>query len=151
MFCNFASLTSRPNRRDNPPVSTSPALITRLKLPSFDPPCPSKNTCSIDGTKFTVVTCSLSISPPRYTGSFWPLQAGAKVVLAYANGQNSSDVDTSNAYGVLCNTASCSPNPCVSCNQHSMFTTHRCSTITPFGLPVDPDVYSTHAKFPLFT
>src|SRR5438067_768251 len=60
------------------------------------------------------------------------------------NGTHNSYVDASNANGECTNTRSCPLPP--NRRSNTKPTTSRCRTPTPFGTPVDPDVYSTYAK-----
>ena len=79
----------------------------------------------------------------RSAASAWP-SLGARTMRAPAmSGANSSHTEASNDVLVRCRTTSLAVSG-NSCRIQAMWlTTARCSTITPFGVPVDPDVYRT--------
>jgi hypothetical protein len=99
-----------------------------------------RNTASIDGTKWTVVTALSTMSPRRYPGSLWPPGAASTSRAPVTSGQKNSHTDTSKLVGVFCRTTSVGPSGWSFCIQSSRFTMARWLTTTPFGWPVEPDV-----------
>src|SRR5207247_1374803 len=63
------------------------------------------------------------------------------------NGQNTSATDASKLTVAFCSTRSPSPSPNTSLIHLRQLLTPPWLTITPFGTPVDPDVYITYARF----
>ena len=63
--------------------------------------------------------------------------------LPHHSGSSSSHTDTSNVYGVFCTTTSPPSSPNRPRCHRSCADTARCSSTTPFGRPVLPDVNST--------
>src|SRR6185437_10500972 len=59
-----------------------------------------------------------------------------------------SNTDTSKLRDVAARTRDNSPPANTAAAQHASDTTPACSTTTPFGRPVDPDVYTTYAGCP---
>src|SRR5574341_313121 len=97
-----------------------------------------------DAVSHSVVTPSRSIASPsspavgtpsRYKTHFPPCSSGP----------HSSSVEASNDTGANCKNTSSGPNSAYSTPNTSR-NTPRCLTSTPFGTPVDPDVYVTYAR-----
>ena len=106
------------------------------------------NTANIDGTKCIVDTDCSTIVRTRYSGSRCPSGTAITTRAPTCNGQNNSHTDTSNVNGVFCNTTSDPSSPYASCIHTRRLTIARCSTPTPFGRPVEPDVKITYAVLP---
>ena len=73
---------------------------------------------------------------PSTTSSFRAITTLPPVI----KGRKSSKAAMSNETVVTARSTSCSLNPGSFCIERRKFTTDRCSIITPFGLPVEPEV-----------
>src|SRR5579859_287415 len=111
------------------PASTTAAALTR----TFD----VLMTCEIaDGTPLIIrpdagsPTPSASASKLPTTSTHPPQTSGAKI----------SNTDTSKLSEVEASTRDSSPGPNSALAQDTRLTTPRCSTTTPLGRPVDPEV-----------
>ncbi len=60
-----------------------------------------------------------------------------------SSGRKNSQIDASNAAEVFCSTASCASSGNARVIHAMWFASEPCVTTTPFGRPVEPDVYST--------
>src|SRR6266498_3608895 len=121
-------------------VQTCALPISRARLVQFAASGCSRKSCSIDGTKWIVVTPSRRIVSARYDGSLWPPGRAMTSRAPASIGQKNSHTDTSKLNGVFCRTVSCGCSAYASCIHARRFTTARCSFIAPFGTPVEPEV-----------
>src|ERR1022692_2921574 len=65
-----------------------------------------------------------------------------------SSGANISNTETSKLNEVEASTRDSPPRPKAATAHQTRFTTLRCGTTTPFGVPVDPDVLITYAGCP---
>ncbi len=92
------------------------------------------------GTKCRVVTRWRSTAATMASGSRSPPGASRATRAPSMCHQNSSHTETSKETGVFCRIVSASPIAYARCIQWSRLTTLRCSTTTPLGAPVEPEV-----------
>src|SRR3984957_1143171 len=116
------------------PVSASPASTTVRALALA--PCTDSTSDNADGTPLIKVPShapparSASASTSLTTSMLPPQMSGVKI----------SNTDTSKLSDVDTSTLASSPRLNSAGAQHNNPVTFRCSTTTPFGRPVDPDV-----------
>src|SRR5581483_1623644 len=83
------------NRSTSSFFKASPLHITRFSPLQLPVPTPSKYTCSIEGTKYTVVIFSLSMSLIKYETSLCPPGCAITSREPLIKGQKNSHTDTS--------------------------------------------------------
>ncbi|GAA2469626.1 hypothetical protein GCM10010198_15120 [Nocardia seriolae] len=98
---------------------------------------------SMDGTKCAVVMPVSAITWARYTGSRCPSGLATTSRAPVCKGQKNSHTDTSKVAGVFWSTASFASIGYSCCIHSRRFTIAPCSTATPFGRPVEPEVKMT--------
>ncbi|BCK58651.1 hypothetical protein NWFMUON74_64230 [Nocardia wallacei] len=101
------------------------------------------NTGSSDGTNEVCVTRCRPMTSERYIGSRWPSGTATITLAPTARVANSSHSEASKVNGVLCSATLVSSRPNSAIFQAIWFAIAACDTATPFGRPVDPEVYST--------
>ncbi len=92
------------------------------------------------GTKCTIVTLWRSIARNTSPGSLCASGGNIATCAPAVTHPNNSHTDTSNVVGVFCRRTSPDPSAAWSRSHRSRFTTLPCSTATPFGRPVEPEV-----------
>ena len=92
------------------------------------------------GTKCSVVTPSRRIVSTRYAGSRCPPGRAITIRAPASSGGKSSRAEASKLTGVFCSTTSPGPSGHASPIHPMTFASARCSTITPLGRPVEPEV-----------
>src|ERR1043165_4230604 len=134
-------------------ATAAPGTPPRIVLShGADRPSPASTTMSADaepstGTNAdgTALTSDTSPTTPSASAS---RSSTIRTDPPQHNGPNSSNTDTSKLNDVAPSTRSNSPPPNRSPAHATSAATDRCSTTTPFGTPVDPDVYITYAAHP---
>src|ERR1700744_1080838 len=132
------------NRSRKTADSTSPpvSMCRAPDHPSAVPPSP--NPSSAEGTRCITVTAVLCASRATYLGSaMLPAEATTRLAPA-ASGQNSCHTDGSNPSDAVSRNRSAAPHPHALARASTWFTTDAWVMATPFGTPVDPDVYITY-------
>ena len=94
----------------------------------------------MEGTKCMTVTRDSAIACRISRGSFSAPGASSATFAPSIAHQNNSHTDTSNEIGVFCRITSSAPIGYSRCIHASRLITERCSTTTPLGRPVDPEV-----------
>ena len=92
------------------------------------------------GTNCATVTSPSQITRPMAPGSFAVSDERSRIRAPVASGVHSSHTDASNEIDVRCSTVSRAPMPNAAACHAVWLTRLRCSTITPFGRPVEPEV-----------
>jgi hypothetical protein len=103
----------------------------------------SSSSCSRVGVPCSSVTCSRSISSSRSAGSFACTAEASTSVPPQVNGPSSSSTEMSNETVVDPSTRSWSPKPVACGIAASRDAAFQWLTITPLGVPVEPDVKIT--------
>src|SRR5712671_2587757 len=131
-----------------PGSSASPPKIThRNDSPLPTPPASSAriNCRNADGVWFNTVTPSRSTNPQNSSGDRLTPCGTTTNRPPYSNAPHISHTEKSSAYEWNSVHTSPRPNPNPSSVTSNRRTTFACVTTTPFGSPVDPDVYITYA------
>ena len=92
------------------------------------------------GTNWTTVTPRSSITRAIAAGSFAAWTGRSTIRAPTASGVHSSHTDASKEIEVRCSTVSSAPMPNAAACHAVWLTRLRCSTITPLGRPVEPEV-----------
>ncbi len=103
------------------------------------------NAVSWEGTKCATVIRSRRIRSARYAGSRCSPGAATTSAAPVISGHHSSHTEASKPNGVLCSMRSCGSRPNSRCAHIRWLANPPCVTTTPFGRPVEPDVYITYA------
>src|SRR5208337_1038762 len=97
------------------------------------------------GTEYQTVIRSRSISLTSSTGKV-DTSSGTRIIVAPTRQEEKiSNVDRSKCRGAWFETRSSSIRPAHSAAQFTNVSEFRCEIITPFGVPVEPDVYRIRA------
>src|ERR1700752_4655500 len=112
-----------------------------------DPPQPASiRPRQVAGVACITVHFDSSIRSISCAGSCVSSRLAITTLPPLINGKYSSNPATSNDSVVTANSVSLASKPGSRCIDRRKFTRATCSIATPFGFPVDPDVYSTYAK-----
>src|SRR5258708_7098149 len=139
-LCNVHLGNRSRKRRTVAAGRASPLHITRTKAEHSPSQACSRTACNIEGTKCIVVMLFLRIVLIRYEGSLCPSGRAITSLAPTSRGQKNSQTETSKLNGVFCSTTSLKRSSYSHCIQMRRLTMPRCSTATPFGMPVEPEV-----------
>src|ERR1700728_1560944 len=123
--------------------NTSPAKITVRRRDRSNRATPPKQASSVrsDGTEYQTEICSRSSHVAIDTGKVAAPSGSTAMQAAARQLAKTSKTDRSKCSGAGLQTRSCSPSAAAAAAHSTNASELRWEIITPFGVPVDPDVY----------
>ena len=94
-----------------------------------------------EGTEYQTEICSRSSHCASRAGKIDVISGTTTMQAAALQVAKMSKTDRSKCSGAGLQTRSCSPRPAQAAAHSTKVSEARCEIITPFGVPVDPDVY----------